>query len=353
MLDYLVIGLGLAGISFCEQLEQYGKSYRVISDHSQTSSSVAGGIYHPVVLKRFSLVWEAEKQLRVALPYYTALERKLGIPLNYKTPILRRFESVDEQNQWDEARNNPSLQSMLAPRNPTHQNKHLYAPYGYGELMGMGRIDTNSLLKSYANYLHQKGRLLKATLDHKRLHIAPDSFTYGSLKARHLVFTTGFGLKENPWFNYLPLTGNKGEYLIIRSPDLQEQHIIKGSIFCIPMGGNLYRIGATYDREDKTPHPTTRAKTELQLKLGEFLTCGYTIEDQVAGIRPTVADHQLLAGTHPEIARMYLLNGLGSRGVMMAPFAAKFLYEHIAFDRLIPPEINLARFEGKWRKIRG
>ena len=44
MIDYIVVGLGLAGISFCEVLEQHGKSFIVYNDSSQQASKVAGGI---------------------------------------------------------------------------------------------------------------------------------------------------------------------------------------------------------------------------------------------------------------------------------------------------------------------
>jgi len=79
MVDYIVVGLGLAGISFCEQLEKNGKTFRVVTDDSQTSSLVAGGLYNPVILKRFTLAWQAEKQLKIAKTFYTDLEQKLGL----------------------------------------------------------------------------------------------------------------------------------------------------------------------------------------------------------------------------------------------------------------------------------
>ena len=55
MVDYLIVGLGLAGIAFCEKLDEHGKTFIVINDDSQTSSNIAGGLYNPVILKRFNL----------------------------------------------------------------------------------------------------------------------------------------------------------------------------------------------------------------------------------------------------------------------------------------------------------
>jgi len=75
--DYIIVGLGLAGLVFVEKLIQAKKSFIVFEDDSQTSSLVAGGVYNPVILKRFSPVWNAKEQLSVALPFYDKLEKNL------------------------------------------------------------------------------------------------------------------------------------------------------------------------------------------------------------------------------------------------------------------------------------
>ena len=98
MLDYLIVGLGLAGVSFCEQLEKSGKTFKVISDTSQTSSVVAGGLYNPVILKRFTMAWNAKEQMDMAIPFYRSVEKKLKVTLDYKVPVLRRFASIEELN---------------------------------------------------------------------------------------------------------------------------------------------------------------------------------------------------------------------------------------------------------------
>ena len=68
--DYLIIGSGLAGISFAETCLLNHKSIRVLNDNSQNSTTVAGGLYNPVVLKRFTKIWEAEAQLYLSIPFY-------------------------------------------------------------------------------------------------------------------------------------------------------------------------------------------------------------------------------------------------------------------------------------------
>ena len=66
-LDYIIVGLGLAGIAFTEELLKANKSFVIFEDNSQTSSLVAGGVYNPVILKRFNAVWNGHQQIQTAL----------------------------------------------------------------------------------------------------------------------------------------------------------------------------------------------------------------------------------------------------------------------------------------------
>ncbi|PIF00971.1 MAG: FAD-dependent oxidoreductase [Maribacter sp.] len=348
MIDYLVVGLGLAGVSFCEQLETHKKCYKVISDGSQTSSIVAGGLYNPVVLKRFTLAWNADAQLERALPFYKGLERKLGIRLDYKTPILRKFASIEEQNLWFVAADKKRLDNFLDTTLVDNEDPVIDAPFGFGQVLHTGRIDVKTLISTYKEYLLGKGLLSSKIFDYSSLEIHDGYVQYKSIKANRIVFTTGFGLTSNPYFNYLPLQGNKGELLTIKAPSIKTKAIIKSSVFVIPMGNDLYRVGATYGRTDKTNTPTDNAKNELLSKLHTFLKCDYEIVDHVAGIRPTVSDRRPLVGAHPAYRQMYVLNGFGSRGVLIAPTVSGELFDYIEKGEALPKEIDIQRFIKKY-----
>jgi len=352
MIDYLVVGLGLAGISFCEQLEENKKSYKVINDGSQTSSLVAGGLYNPVILKRFTLAWNADVQLETAMPYYNLLESKLGVKLDSKIPIYRKFASIEEQNLWFEAADKPRLAKFLSTKIIENDNENVDAPYGLGEVLHTGRIDTKTLVGAYESILQEKGNLISQTFDFDAMVVEKEHIVYNSLKARKIVFATGFGLKSNPYFNYLPLHGNKGELLTIKAPKLKENTIIKSAVFIIPLGDDLYRVGATYERTDKSNNPTNGAKNELLDKLHTFLKCDYDIVDHVAGIRPTVADRRPLVGLHPKHNNIIVLNGFGSRGVLIAPTISKQLYNHVEKGELLPSEIDIKRFSKRFKSKR-
>ena len=148
-IDYIVVGCGLASIAFCEQLRASNKSFVVFDDSSQQSSIVAAGLYNPVILKRFSEVWKAKEQLDIALPVYKKIEDHLNIKIDYKLRLLRRFSSIEEQNLWFNASDKPKLEPYLSAQLVKNTNDAIDAPFGFGEVLHAGRLDTEKLINSY------------------------------------------------------------------------------------------------------------------------------------------------------------------------------------------------------------
>ncbi|MGS2739660.1 NAD(P)/FAD-dependent oxidoreductase [Sinomicrobium sp. M5D2P17] len=346
--DYIIVGLGLAGISFCEQLREKGRDFVVFDGGSQQSSTVAGGVYNPVVLKRFTAAWRSEEQLGIAVPLYRKLEERLSRKLVYPMPVYRKFASVEEQNLWFEAADKPALSPFLSPRIIHNDNPCVHAPHGFGEVWHTGRIGVRELQEEYTADLLMQHKLRKEDLDYAALEFIKDGVRYKEIVAKHIVFAEGFGMMSNPFFNYLPLRGAKGELLTIKAPRLRMNTILKSSVFLIPLGDDLYKVGATYNWQDKTNTITSRAKEELSGKLKPILDCEYEVIGQEAGIRPTVTDRRPMAGRHPRYKNMYILNGLGTRGTLTGPYVAGQLYRFIEEKISLNEEIDIERFRAKY-----
>lgn len=345
MLDYIIVGSGLAGIAFAEKAIENNKTFIVFSNQSQNSSKIAGGLYNPVILKRFSFVWKAEEQLNLLEVFYSKLENKLGVKLNYKLPLLRKFYSIEEQNNWFIASDKPNLCKFLSTDLVTKKVNHIPSPFGFGEVLHSGYVDTALLVSSYQNYLVQSNNYLEDNFNYDALIINEDYLEYKNVKAKNIIFAEGFGMLLNPFFNDLPLDGTKGELLIIKAPDLDFKTIIKSAIFVVPLGNDLYKVGATYNWDDKTNSPTEEAKLELLAEIRALITCEFEIIEHRAGVRPTVKDRRPLVGTHPKHNRLHLLNGLGTRGVMLAPAMANDLYNFIELKIPLDLHIDIKRIK--------
>ncbi|WP_147678653.1 NAD(P)/FAD-dependent oxidoreductase [Algibacter pacificus] len=342
--DYIVVGIGLAGVSFCEQLKVNNKRFVVFDNASQQSSTVAGGLYNPVVLKRFTSVWKSEEQLNLALPLYKNIEKELGVKLDYKIPVYRKFASLEEQNDWFSASDKPRLSAYLSTKLVKNDNAAINASFGFGEVLTTGRIDVKVLIETYKAHLFNSEILFKTTFDYELLLTHVNGVTYNSIKAKHIVFAEGFGVVKNPFFSDLPMVPTKGELLTIHAPNLNMNFVLKAGVFLIPLGDHLYTVGATYDWSDTTHEITDKARINLLEKLKKVINCNFEVVNQVAGIRPTVKDRRPLVGKHNTQANMYVLNGLGTRGVMIGPYVAKALFEYIELETPLEPEINIDRF---------
>lgn len=341
--DYIIVGLGLAGISFCETLLENKMTFVVFDAGTNTSSTVAAGLYNPVILKRFTPVWNALEQIQKALPFYEKIESKLAVTIDYKTPVHRIFSSIEEQNLWFEASDKPILENFIIPKVIQNKNENIQAPFGFGEVSRSGRIDTTFLIKEYRNYLLESKQLIEEQFEYTSLELTKP-LHYKSFQAGCIVFAEGFGMKKNPFFKNLPLVGNKGELITIRAPDLHLETILKAGIFIIPTGNDFYRVGATYNWNDKTVTPTAEARKELLEKLDKIIGCDYEVISHQAGVRPTVVDRKPLLGRHTEFKNLYVFNGLGTHGVMIAPTAAKNLFDLIENGKTLDKEMDIARF---------
>jgi glycine oxidase len=344
MIDYLIVGSGIAGISFAEVALQNSKSILVFDNGSQNSSKIAGGIYNPVILKRFSEVWKAKQQIDILNDFYQTIEKRLEVKLDFKIPVLRKFFSIEEQNNWFVASDKPNLAPFLATKILYNYYSGIDAPLGFGQVLHTGYVDTSLLLESYHAYLNRNALFCPISFNYSQLVIKDDCLIYGDVKAKNIIFAEGFGMHSNPFFNYLPLDGTKGELFIIKAPKLNLDCILNSSIFILPLGNNLFKVGATYNWKDKTNNPSEEGKKELLDNITELLDCEFEIVNHFAGVRPTVRDRRPLVGTHPIHKNMHILNGLGTRGVMLGPAMGLDLFNFIENKKPIDKEEDIVRY---------
>ena len=343
MKDYIIVGFGFAGCSLVHLLEKYQKSFVVFSDDPAPVTTVAGAMFNPIILKRFTPVWRVEEQMALLLPFFGEIERKLATSFIYKTRVFRKFTSVEEKNNWFVASDKPILSQYLSTEVRSSLSPYVETPFGVGEVLHTGLINTRVLIPTYQEKLQKEGIYFQEKLDYNALEIKEDSISYKGISAKRVVFCEGYGMVHNPFFNYLPMVGSKGELLSFEADDLQLDGVLKSDGFIAPLGGNAFKIGTTYDNDDKDPSPTSGGREILEQKLRQLISCPYHITGQVAGIRPTVRDRRPLVGVHPKYKNLFILNGLGTHGALLAPYTATALYDFIEEGKPLDKEMNIVR----------
>lgn len=344
MKDVLIVGFGLAGLSVAKQLELRTKSFDIVSDESQQSSKVAGGILNPVVLKRYNLAWDAENLMPEAIEFYKQFNTTSESKVFDAMPVYKLFSSVEDQNNWTVASDHPKLEPFLNTKIETLEIP-VKANFKAGEVYQSHLLQLKSLLEIEKSRYTESSQFFSESFNYSSIKFSKEVITYKERTYNSIVFCEGYGVVNNPFFNWLPLYGNKGEYLIFKSKGLNSnQSILKSRNFIIPLGDDFYKYGATYSRDNLDDNPTKNACEELEAKLSEMIDCEYEIIDQIAGVRPTLRDRKPIIGSHPEFKNLFILNGFGSRGVMAAPSLSKQLINLIFEQKETEKETSLNRF---------
>jgi len=335
--ESVIVGWGLAGAVMAWQLYFAKKSFQVKDSLENHSTRVAAGLVNPVVFKRLTKSWNADVLMPAADSFYSKIECVLGVKLLSHQPILRVFASTEEENNWSASEGDDRFKAYLftptADQCPPQQ--HVNYPFGMGGVKTIGNLDTVLFLEaSKSFFITQKIRFDAGFFDTNQMD-----------PQLNYIFCEGVGLMQNTLFNYLPMKPTHGETLVIETDALDFDATINKNMFVMRLSDRTYKIGATYNWELNEPIVTDAAKTELIERLESFTSFTYKINDHQAGIRPTVSDRKPLLGIHPIQKNAFIFNGLGTKGVMIAPFYAQHLLDFIFQSEELEKEVNITRFQ--------
>jgi glycine/D-amino acid oxidase-like deaminating enzyme len=161
---------------------------------------------------------------------------------------------------------------------------------------------------------------------------------------KKIIFCEGYQSIHNPYFDWLPFKLTKGEVLTVNFKNLKIDHAINKGAFVLPYDGN-YKLGATYNWDEIDNNPTAEGKEQLLKRAARFINDEVIVLEHKAGVRPTVSDRRPLLGIHPEHSQMAVFNGMGTKGVMLAPYFANKMVDLILKNEALPSEVNINRFK--------
>jgi len=344
--EYIIVGQGVAGSCMAMKLLQEKKSFVVIDNHFHKASAIAAGIFNPVVLKRFSIVWNATKQIERLREVFGDFEQLFNKKYIYNFPVYRIFNDEQEKKTWlKKATTHPDLIDYLATdTEQLNDFSSINSPIGSGEVLHTGRVDLTNLLADFKDYLVENDAFLDETFDFAELKLADNQTSYKNIEATKIIFAEGYNILNNPYFKNLPVIGVKGEVLKIETDANLPEAVVKGKEFLMPLENNQYFVGATYDRDHVNYENTEEAKKYLVEGVQNFFKDDFEVVEQHASIRPTVVDRRPIIGAHPTYQQLICLNGMGTRGTMLAPVMVDDLYEFLENNQPIDKEADIARF---------
>ncbi len=345
-IDTLIIGQGLAGSLLGYQLIKLGQNITIVCDeHSPSASRVAAGLFNPVTGQRMVLQEQAEHIIPTARQCYQTLERELGQTLFHEKTMLRIFKHEKEQKNFEKRRQDSAYAPYLDKQIDSAES--ILAPYGLGEQMQTGYLDTNALLDSLRDNFIEQQSYISAHFEYSDLKHSEHGIEWKNIHAKRIIFCQGFMDKDNPWFNYLPFQPAKGEILTLKSSTTLPEEIINGGKWLLPLHDGRYKTGATYSHDLSHLDPMPEAKTELLNGLQKLFDDAphFDLVVQQAGVRPNTLDKHPFIGFHPKHSHIAIFNGFGSKGSMLIPHYAQAFAQHLEHNTAIPREADISRIK--------
>jgi glycine/D-amino acid oxidase-like deaminating enzyme len=344
--DAIIVGQGISGTLMSAEFLKNNKKVLVIDDEkSVTSSKVAAGLYNPIVFKRVVKSWLIDELLPVLNQSYEYIERCCNAKFHRPRTIVKVFVGEDEKQQWLQKAQQTAFSDYLNQCiSDDTFNDCINLHYGLATVNKAGNVDVKSMLTAWADYLKTKESYVNEAFSYNDIELVSGGVKWQKYKANYLIFCEGYRAINNPFFNNLPFVLAKGELLTVKIEHLNTgNQVLNKGVFVLPLHEGAYRVGATYVWDKINEETTSEGRNEIMQKLNKLVKSNIEIIDQQAGIRPSTKDRRPLLGKHPNLPQLAILNGMGTKAVLLAPYFAKQLFEHLYHQKGIHPEADISR----------
>lgn len=336
--DFIIVGQGITGVVLSQKIRALGHSVLVFDEPTKnTSSSVAVGLFHPMSFKRSVYGWQGLETFRHALAFYQNHAPKFLRRLNLK----RVFANTEEYNRWHERMGEKAYAENL---DISEIPEHIKAPFGLGTVKQCAKLQVQAYLAENKKQLLSVKAYIEAAFPYDSVNTATNLVRYADREIRfdYLVFCEGLAVENNPWFSDLRFYPAKGDVLKI-STKLELNDAINKRHFIAPETDGSYWLGASYNWKDIRLIPEHEAKEDLLNTLASFLNAEVETKEHLVGVRPASFDRKPFIGVNEKHPRLACLNGMGSKSLLLSPYCADLLLDHLLNGKEIPTELDIKR----------
>ena len=264
--DHLIIGQGLAGSLLAWELIHRGQTVMVIDDGLKHSASkVAAGLINPLPGKRFNRPPETQLWLDHAHTLYADIQKISGNHYFHAIDMLRLLH-LEEQHRFIERQlslpDSKDFIDQILDKDEIDNNIH--APLGGFMQKKTGYLDIPVLLDDLREWLISKDAYQQTNISYSDIEIKDHGISLNGIHSTDIIFCEGYGLRNNPWFQHLPLQPDKGEFFTLKTKAPLTKHIINSAHWILPTHDGNYRFGATHEHEQLDEQATEEARAQLQ-----------------------------------------------------------------------------------------
>lgn len=341
--EFLIVGQGLTGTVLAHKLLQAGKSVLVIDQFRPDSASrVSAGLFNPFVFKWITKSWNIDELLPELLATYRDIEQKTGGIFLYQNGIVRVITTGIEADRWTKKSFREDFAAHLGEEIDDIPGATSQSIFGNVHIRTAGWLNVSDMLDAYRDHLRAKYLLLETEFQHSELQPGNPG-KYGDIEFDQLIFCEGQGVDHNPYFNHLKFKHTKGEVLDIRDDTLRIPYCLNYGQFVVPRGEGIFRTGTTYNWKELDAQPTEAGRENIARNHRGYFGKEPEVVNHQAGVRPTSADRRPFVGRHPNFPSLAIFNATGAKGVLLAPWCAEQLVQHLLFDKAIHPELAVDR----------
>jgi len=345
MIDYLIVGQGIAGSILADRLIDRGKKVKIIDRGLDSSATrAASGIINPITGRSFVKSWQYDALIFEAKKYYAACADKWSVELIKNLPLWRTLHNVLAENKWYARSGDPGYEGLMGdPVKPELFAERLHEQVLLGPVLEAHLVDMFALVHVLRKSWVEENILIEEDFNAEKIEWDQGGLRYGEIKAKDLILCQGYEGNKCGWFANLPLQGYRGEALTLDHPSWP-QHILKSKEFMVPRFDGSVWFGSYNRKDDLGPKPTEEGNQFLKNRMRALLRDETVVKGHLCGIRPTTKDRKPLLGTHAVLRHLHIFNGLGAKGASLAPLLSKWMVDYLVAGRPLPAEVLISRF---------
>lgn len=350
--DFLIVGQGLAGNLLALELKDRGATILIVDPGDLHSASrVAPGIINPLAGKKLHPVWRVDDHLPCAVDTYSRIGTLLEQKFFHPTPIIRVIKDSTQAGLLQERAAQPEAAQFIGETlGPGQIGPPVHDPFGSFIARGSGWLDTAQIIASLRQHWHRDGLISPTLLSPGKVQPDGDTIRWNGKAFGCCVFCEGWQAGTNEWFSWIPWTPARGEMLDLHTQDAPfmpphlEGCILNRGQWLLPLGNGYYRAGASYAWDDFEAPPSREKEEEILQSIHSLVDVSFSVVGHKTGVRPAISDRFPVLGRHPDHPQIALLNGFGSKGVLVGPWLARQLADHLLNDTPLPHEVDAQRF---------
>lgn len=345
--DVVVVGAGLAGACAALVLSRTRRVVVVEAEGPASGASgAAAGLANPFMGRAAKPAWRHDE----ALDALVELAAEAGDGLFRPTGILRPASSPKQADRFRDRAGGHDDLGWLSPAASAERWPLVRSGHGTLVVRRGGSVDLPAFVDAALAVVQARGgEAVRARLLEWRADVdGPVAITgHGEIRARHLVLAVGDGARRMPSLAGLPLHGVKGQTVRLGRPaGVPADHpAVAGAGYAVPTEAGVV-VGSTFEHDftDVAPDPALDASLTAAGAALLPALAGAPVLDRRAGVRMTVptsvSPRRLpLAGPLPGQPGVWVVAGLGAKGLMTAPLLARRLPDALDGGPPLPPEL--------------